>query len=74
MSREQELIESMKKLLLSDMNKDLAKLKRKIREVEHARDDWKSQALGYRKQIIELRSNNGRTKQTHVSSLGSQQH
>lgn len=55
-NREEELLAEIKRVTQACMRKEIATMKKKMRELEHARDVWKSQALDYRKQLIEIRS------------------
>lgn len=55
-NREEELLADIKRVTQECMRKEIATMKKKMRELEHSRDDWKSRALDYRKQLIEIRS------------------
>lgn len=56
LTRDEVLLATVKKLASVAMTREITTLKRKLKEVTAARDDYRETAQRYQRQIIELKS------------------
>ena len=51
--REESLLLKLRELICADIKNEMITLNRKLKKMEEQRDEWKYQALKYRKQLLE---------------------